>query len=169
MTEAKSTEQIDGRTVTLLVDLESGLWRATHDHEIIASGATRDIVIKKARASLRRQKVRLSIPATIVDAEGNDKPFHVVITGLHAQNNDVLYRAVDRKDKGRLSNRSWMRHDEVCPRLTDEELTKFATLRKAAHDAAAAFQKWQKKHVIRDSEQFVKDAIEEKVKQDGES
>ena len=169
MTDATFTEQIDGRKVTVHVNLESGLWTALHDQESIAHGATREIVIQKARASLRRKKVRLAIPATLVDVEGNAKPFHVTITGLHAQNHDILYKALDRKDTGRLSSRRhWGRYAEPCPRLTEADLTEFVTLRKAVHDTAAAFEKWQKKHVIRDSEQFVKDAIEAQVKQDGE-
>ena len=166
MTEATSTKQIDGREVTIRVHLTSGLWTAVHDHEIIAHAPTRDVVIKKARASLRRQKVRLAIPATVVNSEGTTKPIHVIITGFHAQNRDILYQAMDRKAKGRLSNRSWGHQEELCTRLTNDEIVDFVTLRKAAHDAAGAFQKWQKKHVIRDSEQFVKDAIEAQVAQE---
>lgn len=163
MTEAKSTEQIDGRTVTLLVDLESGLWTATHDHEIIAHANTRDVVVKKARLALRRKKVRLAIEATLVDVEGTGKPVHIIIVGLHAQNNDILYQAGADKRTGRLSHRGWGHDEELCPRLTHEELTEFVTLRKAARDAAGALEKWQKTHVIGDREQFVKDAIEAQV------
>ncbi len=170
MSEAKSTETIDGRAVTVWVDVETGLWGAHVDSENLARGHTRKEVIKKARAALRRKKVRLSIPATIVDLKGDGKPLHVIITGLHAQNSDVLYQtAGDNKDKGRLDNYDYGRSTELCPRLDDAAVAEFQSLRHAAQTSAAAFDEWQKQHVTLNRETFVKDAIEEQVKQQGET
>ena len=154
-----TTEKIDGREVTLSVSAESGVWTVTLNHDQIASGMTRDDVLKKARKALRTAALRVKIPASLMLESDDDKPArveHIVITGLHARNGNVLMTNVESGEK--------KQHDGywdgiISERLSDEDAAEFVRLDAVKQAAERAYNEFVDQHKV-NGEELVKEQFE---------
>jgi hypothetical protein len=161
-------ETIDGVKFDIAVD-STGLFWATFDGNEI-SASTRKVVVDKLREAIRTAK-HVAVPASLVKdphwrRNRADKPVvtHIILTGIHGSNRNVLYRE-DRK--GAKGGEQLSSYDGDCMRrLTDEEVATHLELWLAHQAAAKALEAWVEEHKIH-PEQVVKDAAQVVLKQKG--
>lgn len=161
------TITIDGRAFSIEVD-NDGRFHAEHDGDALAADTLAEIE-KKLRARCRRAKVRLSLPVSVAGVVIQQKDrygrvsgrridgigtMHATITGLHAQNSDVLleYPDGEKERRGR-----WGEAGFLTQRLSNAQIAEYVRLATADRDAHDALEAWKKKHAIDDPAAYVRE------------
>jgi hypothetical protein len=177
--------EIDGQKFKVDVT-DDGMFRALHDGDPISAQTYADLS-DKLRKRLRRAKVRLALPVTLLGVTMAppptrerswmpDKPLRpaqatvdAVITGIHAQNRDVLIDLPD-GTKHRASGYAHRNEGTIARRLTPEEAATYVQLAKAADEADTALAAFVEKVGITDAREWVREQVEaaEKAKPDTE-
>lgn len=156
--------RIDGREIT--IHYANGKFRATVEgHEYTAE--SEKALIDKLRASLRTAKARLKLPITIINVVPKKSQWghqsswgigigtrHAIITGLHAQNNDLLIED-EAGTKERKRGHSWSSDGLVCRRMTPAQIDEYVALAQAAESTKKALDAFEERYKIENVEKWV--------------
>lgn len=145
------TFEVDGKKFTIDV-MNEGEFHTTINGEGVKADTYEKLKQKIVR-SQRREKVRVSLPATLLesprhsfhDEDKGSKLVDVTITGVHRRNRTVLYRRDDTKQAGDTSY-----SDKLLKRLNPEQKTRLLDLLKAKVDSAAAYEGYINKFAYTD-------------------
>jgi hypothetical protein len=170
-------ETIDGRTVKFEVDARTGKFASVIDGDEY-SADTLEGLKAKLRTAFRKAKVRISVPATALDAELIEDQFghrrsrreqfgklrHFVITGIHGRTNRALIRWEDTGETEQLSHYA----SDIVRRLTKAEEVQYAKLAmdlKRAQDAREEFVEARRLSNKSDINEYIKEKIDEQIDQ----
>jgi hypothetical protein len=115
------TLTVDGEDIAIGVT-EDGHFHATIDgqqyHHAILSK------LEEIVRTQRRAQTKLAVPATMLDDELSRRPYtHIVITGRHAGNNNILYH-----DEGSTQTQQHYRSYVIYRRLSAQEIDAYKEL-----------------------------------------
>lgn len=167
------TETIDGRRVEIIVE-DDGRFVASCDgdewRDVTYSG-----VLDKVRRDLRKSRVRIAIPATMVGSELHKPKYgrpharaatagvrHFTITGMHGRTRNVL---VKWEDTGESEQLRYYGSGNIVRRLTAADVSEFVTLAKERDRANKAYDAFIEKRALgsrRDISEYVEEAIRQK-------
>lgn len=169
------TETIDGRKVKFTVGSQSGQFKAECDGDEY-TGATLDDARRSVVAALRRNRVRIALPATMLGVELSEHPFHrstnrssstgfrhLTITGIHSRSGNTLVRWDDTGDTEQI--RLYRSHDLVrrLSKSEEQEYKELATAKVKASEALDAFIEARKLSGKQDLDDYIKEKIQEKI------
>jgi hypothetical protein len=180
------TVEIDGRKFDVELDGD-GHFSALDDGDLVKA-ETFSALQEKLRTRRRRQKVRLSLPITLLGVTQAPDPAVVkhswqrtpmlreapetvdaTVTGLHAQNRDLLVVMAD-GTKDRMDGNGYGREGIIARRLTAAEKATYVRLATAADAADAALKTFVDGVKISNARNWVREQVEaaEKAQLDAE-
>jgi hypothetical protein len=178
--EGVAVERIGGRkggtNVTIKADARTGWFTANvaGDHY---SAKTKDELLTKLAGAIKKTRVRISVPLTIIGTVarvvkagvGSYRSWttydpgvgyqHAVLVGTHASTGALLLR---KEDGSKFERDRWGGRDgTLCRRLTPEEVEQYIKLHTEYERARKAYEKFEARVEIKDPEKFVNKKLAE--------
>lgn len=144
MSTKLKTVQIDTRPFDVYVDDEGQFFTRWQGDNIFAPSLK--TLEEKLRKTVRAAG-RIAVPVSrISDTWHSETPTitHIVLTGVHAGNGNVLYREEGENTVEQI--RSF--DDEIYQRLTESDIAQFHTLKQAVRTAEEALDTWKTAHKV---------------------
>jgi hypothetical protein len=169
------TITIDGTSFSVELD-DDGHFRALDDGDLVKAPTFSELT-EKLRKRRRRAKVRLSLPITLLGVTQKPDPamkhswqrttalrpapdtVDATVTGLHAQNRDMLVTLAD-GTKERMDGNGYSREGIVARQLTAAEKAKYVELSLAASAAGDALDAFVDKVKVGNARQWVIEQVE---------
>lgn len=148
--KAFDKREVDGVTYQINITYD-GRFSTTYDDDEISS-KTLDKLLARLRSLMRKRKVteKAALPVTVLGGRGyyynkeEEKFRHGVVTGIHASNNNILFK----QDGGKQGTEQLSGYNNVYRRLTDAEMAEYIKLVRAQEAAREAVENWDKEHRI---------------------